>query len=151
MNLVTHSHRSAEDVLPKAVVRSLIDCVQKLEFEFTHGCSSRLREQILDTLRLLGWSDRVRLTAHSKITITAMHSNVALCLQTGNMSRFYADLLKLEYLFKDRKAIAAVYIIPTKRRAREMGSNLAHFERFVEELDLFKDIITVPTLVIGLE
>ncbi len=80
-----------------------------------------------------------------------MHSNVALCLQTGNMSRFYADLLKLEYLFKDRKAIAAVYIIPTKRRAREMGSNLAHFERFVEELDLFKDIITVPTLVIGLE
>lgn len=151
MDFKTYYHGSGETVLPEEVVRFVTDSIGKLKITFAHGCSKELREKILRSLRTQGWSDEVRLSADSKITITAMRGSIALCLQTGNMSRFYADLLKLQYLFQNGKAAAAIYIVPTKRRAKEMGSNLAHFERFVEELGLFREIIAVPTLVIGLD
>jgi len=151
MDFKTYYHGPGEAVLPEEVVRFVTDSIGKLKFTFAHGCSTKLREKILCSLRTQGWSDKVRLSAGSKITITAMRGNIALCLQTGNMSRFYADLLKLQYLFQNGKVAAAIYIVPTKRRAKEMGSNLAHFERFIEELELFREIIAVPTLVIGLD
>ena len=66
------------------------------------------------------------------------------------MSRFYADLLKLEYLYQKGRANSAVYIIPTKKVSKLLGSNVAHFERFTSELKLFTEIITVPLLVIGI-
>ena len=41
-------------------------------------------------------------------------------------------------------------IIPSKGAAKIMGSNIAHFDRFTFELKLFEEIISVPTLVIGI-
>jgi hypothetical protein len=99
---------------------------------------------------LKGWSSKVKLSLNSNITITAMNGKVALCLQTGNMGRFYSDLLKLQYLFQKRRITSAIYILPTKYLAKKMGSNLANFERLVIELKLFQEVITIPILVIGL-
>jgi hypothetical protein len=122
-----------------------------MEFRFARRRSKELRRQIVAQLKSMGWSGAVRLAAETGITVTSMHRSVALCLQTGSMSRFYADMLKLQYLFVEGKASAAIYVIPSKRRAAEMGSNRANFERFVQELELFEQIITVPCVVIGLD
>ena len=90
------------------------------------------------------------LDANSQISLTSYIDEHILCFQTGNMSRFYADLLKIQYVFEKRKAKVAIYIIPSKEAAKIMGSNIANFERFTFELNLFKEIITIPTIVIGI-
>jgi ABC-type siderophore export system fused ATPase/permease subunit len=80
-----------------------------------------------------------------------MHGQIGLCLQTGNMARFYADLLKLQLLFSKGRIRQAVYILPTRRSARVIGENMAQFERLVDELEIFAEVISVPMLVIGFE
>jgi hypothetical protein len=61
-----------------------------------------------------GWSDEISLSSDAKISITSKKSNIGLCLQTGNMGRFYADLIKLEFLHKQGVIAAGIYIIPCR-------------------------------------
>ncbi len=112
--------------------------------------SKKFRQKVLEDLRAKGWSSKVNLSTTSKISVTAMKSDTALSFQTGNMGRFYADLLKLQYLYTNKKIVQAFYIIPMKHVAKKMGSNLANYERLVEEISLFEKIITVPVFIIGL-
>jgi hypothetical protein len=48
------------------------------------------------------------------------------------------------------QAKAAIYIIPSKDAAKKIGSNIVNFNRFTFELNLFKEIITIPTFVVGI-
>ena len=98
---------------------------------------------------MLGWSDKTRIDADTQITVTAMKEQIALCLQTGNMSRMYADLIKLQYLYQKDRATGAFYLVPTKDTAKEMGSNMANLERLTAELKLYRHIISIPIVVIG--
>ena len=104
-----------------------------------------------DRLTVLGWSDRVRIKSSCGITISAMKRGIGLCVQTGNMARFYADLMKLQFVFADGLANGAIYVVPTKKAARQLGSNMVNYERVVAEARLFSKIITVPLLVLGFE
>lgn len=109
------------------------------------------REDILRTLRgKHGWSDETILSPDAKISITARKGETGLCVQTGNMGRFYADLLKLEYLYKEGMIQAAVYVLPEKRLAKQWGENIANFDRFTNELTIFSKIINTPMLVIAI-
>lgn len=80
-----------------------------------------------------------------------MKDSVGLCLQTGNVGRFYADMLKLQTLYLNGKIESGIVILPTNHAAKLMGDNLANFERFIRELNLYKKIITIPIHVIGIE
>ena len=109
------------------------------------------RDCILETLRKRhGWSDEVTLCSAAKISITGKKSDVGLCIQTGNVSRFYADLLKLEYLFKKELIHGAIYILPDKLLAKVWGQNIANFERFTNEVGIFSQIIHTPLLILGI-
>jgi len=72
-------------------------------------------------------------------------------LQTGNVARVYADLLKLQALFLEGRITAAVLIVPSKELSKTFGNNIASFDRLVSELAVFQAVITVPLFVIGLE
>lgn len=113
--------------------------------------AAKLRHEILGHLKKLGWSDSVRIHENSKISVTSMKDRIALCFQTGNMGRFYADLLKLETLFRNGRIVVAIYIIPMRTLSRTLGSNVANYERFVEELNIFRVTLTVPIIVLGIE
>lgn len=67
------------------------------------------------------------------------------------MSRFYADLLKLQATYVKGKAKSAIYIVPTKIAARVIGDNIAQYERMTRELESFNKVITMPIVVIGFE
>jgi hypothetical protein len=67
------------------------------------------------------------------------------------MSRFYADLLKLQYLFQKGVISKAIYLLPSKHNAKIIGGNVAHYERMTKELQLFNDIITLPIYIIGID
>ncbi|RJS63032.1 BglII/BstYI family type II restriction endonuclease [Priestia filamentosa] len=145
------SHNYGEYAVSQEILTPLLSKINNLKFEIKSGCATKLREALLEDLRALGWSGETRIQSNKGITITSMNSDVGLCLQTGNMSRFYADLLKLQTLFQKDRAKCAIYILPTKKSASTMGNNLANFERLTDELTIFKHVISIPILVIGID
>lgn len=125
--------------------------ISSVKISISKGSSKDLRVIIEDCLAELGWSQKVEITQSARINITSVKGKSGLCLQTGNMSRFYADLIKLEYLYKKGKIANAIYILPSKECALKLGSNLVNFDRFVSELQIFQNVITIPLSVIGLK
>jgi hypothetical protein len=151
MNLLTYSHNSGDKAVPKLVAQPLQAALVSIKFRFRAKSATSLRRTILEHLRELGWIDRVPVTPHTKITITAVRKETGLCLQLGNMARFYADLLKLQLFFHEGRITSAIYVVPTQNAAHLLGDNIAHFSRLTQELGYFGAIITLPILVIGIE
>lgn len=147
----TFSNRPANNNSLAKLESILVPVLNAITFGFVPHSGPALRVAVSAALRDLGWSDAVKISPNYRLTITSMREETALALQTGNASRSYADLLKLQYLFVENKCRQAIYILPSKIRAKQMGENLANFERVTSELRLFEDIVTVPMLVIGLE
>ena len=85
------------------------------------------------------------------MTITSIKNEVGLCLQTGNMARMYADLMKLQTLYLNNAIKAAVIVVPSEPVAKLLGSNIAQAKRLTRELDIFKKAYHVPTLIFALE
>lgn len=150
MKTELYSHNKAKTVINSTICAQVLRAVQEVDVEINEQCRGRVREGILQNLRGLGWSDKFRLHTNSQISLTSSLGENVLCLQTGNMSRFYADLLKLQYVFAKGNATAAFYLIFSKEAAKIVGSNLAHFDRMIRELALFKETITIPILVVGI-
>ncbi|MGN7384083.1 BglII/BstYI family type II restriction endonuclease [Paenibacillus sp. SAFN-117] len=151
MRIVISSHHFGDRAVSSEDSEPILSALKDTEFEIIQGSATRLRKIIIGLLFNLGWSDKTRIDSSNDITITSMKGDIALCLQTGNVSRFYADILKLQTLYIKDKASSAIYILPTKNAALRMGSNIVNFERFVEELNLYKHTITIPILIIGVE
>ncbi|MFQ6321494.1 BglII/BstYI family type II restriction endonuclease [Bacillus halotolerans] len=151
MKLITYDHHLGKQAIKEQMLHPLIDSLDAVEFIIKKGCATNLRKTVERLIQLQGWSDKVKIDKSKGITITSMKDNVGLCIQTGNVGRFYADILKLQTLYLNGRAEAGIYILPTKQAAVIMGENLANFERFVEELDLYKKIITMPIHVIGID
>lgn len=150
MKIEIYSHNSGDKAADKKIKEQLIKILEETNFKIRESCSNELRKTILSQLKKIGWSDDFMLNTHSQISLTSSNDDHVLCFQTGNMGRFYADLLKLQYVFTNKKAKVAFYLLPSKDAAKKIGSNIANFDRFTSELNLFKEIITIPTLVIGL-
>lgn len=151
MKLFKHNHHLGEQAIPNDLLEPLLESLEFIQFEIEKGCASNLRETVKRQIQLQGWSGETRVDKSNNITITSMKDDVGLCLQTGNVGRFYADMLKLQTLYLNGKIESGIIIIPTNNAAKLMGNNLANYERFIRELDLYKKIITIPILVIGLE
>jgi len=114
--------------------------------------TQKIRRSIMNTLHENGWSNEIRIAPTiSKMDITSMKGDVGLCFQTGNMSRFYADILKLQTLFVEQKIKGSICIVPKQAFAKSFGQNIAYFERIVKELAIFSKTITVPILIYGIE
>ncbi len=146
-----HYHCYGDKYVPSGTMEPVIKILKKVQFNFKPRCAGSLRDVILNSLQQLGWSGKTKISGDLRITITSINNGIGLCLQTGNMARFYADLMKLQLLYSKGKISAAIYILPIKNVAKKMGDNVANFERLKDELSIFKDIITVPIVVIGLE
>lgn len=151
LKIVFYSHNFGLEVLDSQRKSELIERLNNIEFQFGKNKATGLREKILEQLSELGWSDQVKVDKDFNITITSMKNKVGLCLQLGNMARFYADLLKLQHLYQRDIISNSIYILPRKKVASKLGSNIADFERFTEELNLFKNIINIPIAIIGID
>ena len=114
-----------------------------------YGIRSFNRE-LNEHLMQKGWSSNIILSRKSKITINAYKNGIGLCTQTGNVARMYADLLKLQAMYRNKTIKGAIYIIPKKECAKTIGQNVANFERLQNELtNVFNKVITFPLLIIG--
>jgi restriction endonuclease BglII len=148
MKPITQDHKSGSKVIPGYIQEEVKAAVAQ---SHSSRRATPAREGILKTLRgKHGWSDKTTLSPDAKISITSRKGDIGLCVQTGNMSRFYADLLKLEYLFNEGIIRAAVYVVPVKQLAKHWGENIANFERLTNEVRIFSKIIHTPLLMIGI-
>ena len=145
------SHCAGSDTVPSHIQEEVAQAISLVEVKIGPKAAPKVRDAIIRCLKSNGWTGKVPVAKESDITITSMREEVGLCLQTGNMARMYADLIKLQTLYLDNAIKCAVIIVPSEPVARSLGSNIAQAKRLERELDIFKKAYHVPTLVFALE
>lgn len=137
--------------MPKRIQVQVEEAIGAVEVRYEKGAVRTMRTELTTRLKEAGWSANVDVARGSDMTITAIQDRTGLCLQTGNIARYYADLIKLQTLYLDNAIDAAVMIVPAQPLAMALGSNIAHAQRVERELNIFRKAYHVPTLLFSLE
>jgi hypothetical protein len=145
------SHCAGSDTVPPYIQEEVAQAISQVEIKIGPKAATKIRDALLSNLKANGWTGKVAVAKGSDITITSIRDEVGLCLQTGNMARMYADLIKLQTLYLDNAIKSAVIIVPSEPVALSLGSNIAQAKRLERELEIFKKAYHVPTLVFALE
>lgn len=152
MNHFLHSHQGAADVFPVVERAELEAAIAACSIQIDRGAATKIRERIIGHLGCHGWPGEFQVAPPSKITIASLKNGIGLCVQTGgNMSRMYADLLKLQKLYMENRVKVGAFILPTSRAARDLGDNVANADRLQAELAIFRKVIHMPIAVFSFE
>lgn len=151
MLVKVYQHGNTREAVGSEVLPRVRQLLEDCDVALRPGAATTVRKVFLEGLRGAGWTDRVRIDRRCNLTVTAMMGTVALCLQTGNMARMYADLMKLQLAYLDGNITVAALVVPTSTAGAVLGSNIASYERLTRELEVFRSIVTVPLVVFGFE
>lgn len=151
MKFSTFYHCAGDKALPKEQRRQVEVAISAIEVSPTKGAARLMRKQFLTSLKVAGWCNKLSVAPGSGMTITSASGVVGLCLQTGNMGRIYADLVKLQTLYLDGAISASAIVLPSQMVAKMLGSNIAASERLERELGIFRKAYHVPTVIYSLE
>lgn len=153
MKLVaTYSHHNGVDVWQdRELYEWVTDIFEAPKVKVGDVATTVIREHVKSELEKEGWAFNVRVDAESDLTIFARKDDLVFQLQTGNISRYAYDLLKIQHLYSKKEIDGAILAIPTKAAAVKIGSNIANVERIWNELNIFDRTITVPIMVIAFE
>lgn len=151
MKITKNSHCDGLHNLPDKHKKEIEQAISVCDVEPGKAAATKIRKKILSSLVQNGWSSEVSLARDSDITITSAKDGIGLCLQTGNMSRMYADLVKLQKMFLDGGIKVGVMIVPTAAAAKLLGSNIVNAERLMRELDIFRKVLHMPLVIFAFE
>ena len=151
MRIEEYSYRGATGIIPLNMQEQVRDTLRHIAAPIQHRGAPKIRQEVTACLRSLGWSNQVRLDSTSHITISAVKDHVGICVQLGNVSRIYADLLKLQTLFIRDSIGAGVIILPTPQAARTLGQNIANSARLQRELTIFNAVVTLPLWLVSFD
>lgn len=149
MKTQIYNYRSGQQIIPESINTSVMKAVEGYDCNNGSIDIRSFNKNLIGKLRLAGWADGCPLSVYSKISITSVMDKIGLCVQTGNVARIYADLLKMQTLFTEGKIDAGILVVPAKECADAFGKNVANYERLIRELTyVFSKVITVPLLII---
>ena len=151
MRFSIYNHCAGAQAVPKSVQTDLEEVIAAIGVVAEKGAAPRIRDAFLEGIKERGWSGEVPVARGSDMTITSMKQGVGLCLQTGNMARMYADLMKLQTLYLDNAIQSAVFVLPSQPLALRIGDNSAQASRLERELVIFRKAHYVPTVLYALE
>lgn len=151
MRTQIYEHRSGLKVVPADIISGVEKIVWEINPVLSKNSVANIKDLIKDKMEKDGWTGEYRLDATSRITISSYMKGIGLCFQTGNVGRIYADLLKLQTLYTKGNITAGIILIPQNQTAKELGSNMANYERLIRELPIFSQVITMPIVVIGFD
>lgn len=152
METFRFSHLGGDNALPLTEASELNQALEKCKTPVTRGYGPDIRKEVLTVLKEQGWTGTVKVAHGSKMTIASQKNRVGLCIQTaGNMSRMYADLIKLQQMYLNDNIRVGVFILPTAHAARGLGDNLANSDRLESELTIFRKVIHMPLTVISFQ
>lgn len=146
-----YSHCAGDKEVPAALQKEVASAIAAVNVKPARGTVKKLRDALINELKVAGWSKEVAVSKNSDMTITSAKGEVGLCLQTGNMARMYADLIKLQAMYLDNAIRSAVIVVPSQPIASQLGSNIAQAKRLERELEIFKKAYHVPTVIFALE
>jgi len=150
MTTQIYNYRSGQQIVPDKIRNSVISSIEEINYSIGRYDIRSFNKELMDKLHVFGWSDTFQLSVYSKISINSVFEKIGLCVQTGNVARTYADILKLQTLYTDEKINAGILVLPVKECADAFGKNIANYERFLRELSLvFSKVITIPLLIVG--
>lgn len=152
MKVFMHSHQGAAEVLPETERGEIESAIEGCAVKIERGNAPKIREKIVGHLARSGWPGEFQVEPPSRITIASLKNGVGLCVQTGgNMSRMYADLLKLQKLYMENRVKSGALILPTSPAAKLLGDNIANADRLEAELAIFRKVIHMPIAVFSFE
>lgn len=152
MKFTLLSHQSADTLLPAKERLEIENAIASCNVVVKKGAAAKIREELVCLLANAGWSGEMQVEPPSKITIASKKNAVGLCIQTGgNMSRMYADILKLQKLYMENSIKSAAFILPTAPAAKALGQNYANADRLIAELQIFRKVIHMPIAVFAFE
>jgi hypothetical protein len=150
--VASYSHHNGEmEWQKRELFEWLTDILEAPAISVGRKSTVNIRTHVRTQLENQGWSGEFKIDPEYDLTVFSMKDDLAFQVQTGNISRAPYDLLKLQFLYAAEKIEAAALAVPSSSAAGKMGSNIANFERIMNELSLFSRIITVPLLLISFE
>ena len=151
MNFIaTYSHHNGVDIWQERdLYEWLTDIFEAPNIKVGRRTTTDIRKHVKTELESQGWAFNVSVDAEVDLTVFARNGDLAIQLQTGNISRYAYDLLKIQHLYLKKEIEAAALAVPTKEAAQAIGSNIANVERIWNELNIFDRIITVPLMIIS--
>lgn len=144
-------HNAASEWERRDLQEWLTDIFEAPSITLEPRCTSKIRDHVSTEFQNEGWALDVRISQESELSVFSLKDDMAFQLQTGNMSRAPYDLLKLQYLFLNKKIECAALAVPTRDAAKKIGDNIANAERIWKELQIFDRVITVPILLVAFE
>lgn len=151
MKVTARSHCAGDENIPKAIRQEVVKAVENAAVNPAKGAATKIRDAILHNLVAAGWSAETHISNDSEMTITSVKSKIGLCLQTGNMARMYADILKLQKIYLDGAITAGIMLLPSQVCAQKLGDNVAHAARLERELEIFRKVIYIPMVIFAIE
>lgn len=94
-----------------------------------------------------GWI-RSLAVGRSSLSIGYVRGETGMCIQMGNTCRVYADLLKMETVFRLGDISQAVLVVPADDLSAQLGTNYASFSRAEEDIKALAPTISMPILLI---
>jgi hypothetical protein len=151
MKVTARSHCAGDEAIPKPIRQEIAKAIEAATVTPAKGAATQIRDAIIHNLLASGWSAETHISNDSEMTITSVKSKIGLCLQTGNMARMYADLLKLQKIYLDGAITAGVMLVPSQACAQILGDNVAHAARLERELEIFRKVIHIPMVIYSIE
>lgn len=147
-----YSHQGAAEAFPSEARAEIENGLDACTIRIERGSAASIRDHLVKSLGQSGWPDEFQVEPPSRITIASLKDGVGLCMQTGgNMSRMYADLLKLQKLYLEDAISTGAIILPTAKASRDLGDNIANADRLAAELKIFRRVIHMPIAVFSFE
>ena len=148
-----YSHLSALEIITQkgTILEDIVNTFNNSSLIFEKGNSGHIKNLVSKGLNRLCWTDNIRVgKSKSKLTINFLKSRVGLCFQIGNVSRTYADILKICYMGDEGIIDVGVIVVPYDIESKILGENYAKYTRLEQEIKLFESILRTPILIIGL-
>lgn len=148
----TYSHHKGASVWKdRDLYEWITDLFEVPSLTVTARATGTVREHVRKELEKEGWAFNVRIDSEADLTVFSKKDDLVVQLQTGNISRYVYDLLKIQHLYSKKEIEAAALAVPTKAAAERLGSNITNCDRVWNELNIFSRVITVPIMVISFE
>jgi hypothetical protein len=138
--------------LPKARAQSVKKRIEEILFPLPESVNTAqgLRAHWDGKFLVDGWAKNYALP-QSNLTISYCAEEVGVCVQLGNISRLYADLLKLEVLYKMGRIRMGVIVIPSDAYSASLGSNYASLSRASRDIKTLEPALSLPLLLITVD
>lgn len=133
---------------PEEVAPVVKDTARVLaSFPTGYRTSTQIRKHWETELLAGGWI-RSFAVGRSTLSIGYVRQQIGMCIQMGNTCRVYADLLKLETVFRLGDIQKAILAVPSDALSSALGTNYASMSRAEKDITALAPTISMPIVLL---